>query len=370
MKRITAIDTLKGLMLVVITVDHLGGPLKIYTWETFGFITATEGFVLLSGILAGIVYRRRIEQGLPLAHGIFKRIIVLYKYYLVPALAVALIFRLFPGNVGYAYYWKDRLWLFIDHPLRAMWQMIILQYQPGYFDILSLYILMTLLIPVVIIALKRKWLHWILAASFGLWLAAQFDIMWLHQLWHGAFDRSAWQLLFVIGMCVGYHHRAAKQRIVRTGGAMLTSLLVITLIFLAINHQWLPTPPFITADSIDRHYLGWARMLNFSIFAFLISWLAIRFPRLFSIKWLAFLGRYSLQVYVYSGLLVYFFQPMYPRLEVWGDNWWIVITLAAVASLSLPAWLHNLHHRQLLVDRIRTIARQWQKQISPAISEV
>ncbi len=369
MKRITAIDTLKGLMLAIIMVDHLGGPLKTYTWETFGFITATEGFALLSGILAGIVYRRRVDHGSPVMNSLLKRIATLYKYYLLPILVVAFIFRLFPRNVGYAYYWKTWMWLFIEHPLQALWKTIILQYQPGFFDVLSMYLIFTLLIPIVISALKRGWGHWLLLASFGLWVVAQFEIPWLYHLWHGAFDRSAWQVIFVAGMYAGYHHRPAKQRIARTAPPMLALMFTIALVFLAISHHWLPTPAFITEANTDRIFLGWVRLLDFSIVAYLIAWLAIRAPRLFSVKWLALLGRHSLQVYVYSNLFIYFIQPVYLRIRPWGDAGEIIIPLLAVASLTLPALLHDLHLHQTIAIRIRTTANRWQKQFLPAISE-
>lgn len=369
MKRIAAIDTLKGLMLIIIVIDHVGGPLKTYTWESFGFITATEGFVLLSGLLAGIVYRRRSDRHRPLMKNILRRILTLYKYYLLPILAVAFIFKLFPRNIGYGYYWREWMWLFIEHPWQALWKSVILQYQPGYLDVLSMYLIFTLLIPVVIFALKRGWGYWVLAASFGLWFAAQFDIPWLHQLWHGAFDRSAWQVLFVGGMCIGYHHQSAKHRIKYIAPPILAGLLAAALAFFAISHHWLPTPAFITEASIDRIFLGWVRLLDFSVVATLIAWLAIQMPRLFSIKWLTLLGNHSLQVYVYSNLLIYFIQPIHPRLTGWGDIGKVVISLAAAASLWLPALLYEFHLHRSLVDRTLALTQHWRKQHLPVISE-
>lgn len=368
MKRITAIDTLKGLMLVIIMSDHLGGPLKFYTWESFGFITATEGFVLLAGILTGIVYRHRIEHHRPLFKNLFKRIVILYKYTIVPVLALAFIFRLFPPNVGYAYYWKTWLWMFIEHPMQALWQSMTLQYQPGYFDLLSLYLIFSLLTPILLFAFKRGWGKWVLAASFGLWVYAQFDVPWLHALWHGAFDRAAWQLLFVCGSYLGYHHRSTHQRIAHTPRWKLFALTTAALTFFAIRHAILPTPVFITDASIDRIFLGWARVLNFSIVAYLIAWLAIRFPQIFNIKWLALLGRHSLQVFTYSSVLVYFAQPIYPRVEIWGENWLILIVLAAVISLTLPALVHEwyLQHRGEITIQAKVFAggilRKWESE--------
>jgi len=366
MKRITAIDTLKGLMLVIIIVDHLGGPLKTYTWETLGFITATEGFVLLSGILTGIVYRWRVDRSRAVWAGIGRRTLTLYQYQLLPFLGIVLIYLRFPANVGYAYYWKRWLSFFNEAPLQALWNSITLQYQPQYFDVLSMYILFSLFIPVLIFAFKKGWGEWILAASFALWLTAQFDVPWLHGLTHGAFDRSAWQVLFVFGSYIGYRHRTIHRQISRTPPAMLALPAALALVFFAIRHNVLPTPNFITPESIHRHYLGWVRLLNFSIVAYLIAWLNIFAPYLFSIKWLAFIGKHSLQVYVYQNVFVYFIQPIYPRLKILGDGWWIFFVLLSVAGLTVPAILAEFRP---CIASARAARRCWQKQLIPILTK-
>jgi hypothetical protein len=57
-RRSVLIDFLRGLCLVLMTVDHLPVSLAKFTWQTFGFISAAEGFVFLSGLVAGLVYGR------------------------------------------------------------------------------------------------------------------------------------------------------------------------------------------------------------------------------------------------------------------------------------------------------------------------
>ena len=57
------LDTLRGLMLVMITINHLGSPLSLYTYQPFGFYSAAEGFVFLSGVVAGLVYAHYAQFG-------------------------------------------------------------------------------------------------------------------------------------------------------------------------------------------------------------------------------------------------------------------------------------------------------------------
>ena len=52
------IDALRGLMLVLMMVTHLPSRLTSPLGQPFGFVSAAEGFVLLSAYMAGMVYGR------------------------------------------------------------------------------------------------------------------------------------------------------------------------------------------------------------------------------------------------------------------------------------------------------------------------
>ena len=58
MKRYWEIDALRGLMLVLMTVTHLPTRLTDPLGQPFGFVSAAEGFVLLSAFVSGLVYSR------------------------------------------------------------------------------------------------------------------------------------------------------------------------------------------------------------------------------------------------------------------------------------------------------------------------
>jgi hypothetical protein len=53
MKRLWEVDALRGLMLVLMTLTHLPSRLTDPLGQPFGFVSAAEGFVLLSAFMAG-----------------------------------------------------------------------------------------------------------------------------------------------------------------------------------------------------------------------------------------------------------------------------------------------------------------------------
>jgi hypothetical protein len=62
MQREWRIDLFRGLALVMIFVNHVpDDPLAAFTAAAYGFSDAAEGFVLIAGISAGLVFLKRFE---------------------------------------------------------------------------------------------------------------------------------------------------------------------------------------------------------------------------------------------------------------------------------------------------------------------
>ena len=58
MKRDIRLDSIRGLVLAWMTINHLSGPLYAYSFQTLGFVSSAEPFVFISGVTAGMVYGR------------------------------------------------------------------------------------------------------------------------------------------------------------------------------------------------------------------------------------------------------------------------------------------------------------------------
>ena len=91
MKRYWEIDALRGLMLVLMTLTHLPSRLTDPLGQPLGWVSAAEGFVLLSGFTAGLVYSRLArERGVAAMERAFWT--RAFKVYLAQAATLLLLF--------------------------------------------------------------------------------------------------------------------------------------------------------------------------------------------------------------------------------------------------------------------------------------
>src|SRR5260370_7427308 len=62
MKRFTEFDVLRGVLLLMMSVDHSPSSLRRFTDQPLGFFTTAECFVFVSAFLAGMLFRKRAEK--------------------------------------------------------------------------------------------------------------------------------------------------------------------------------------------------------------------------------------------------------------------------------------------------------------------
>ncbi len=343
------LDTLRGLLLVLMLLEHAPGPLHAWTLHWFGFLSEAEGFVFLSGCVAGWVYTRTLrERGVgALWRRAGRRAVTIYVWHLAAFVAVwGLLHYLDPhvARLGWGA-WEPILGA--DWPAAAGWGLALF-YQPTMMDILPMYFVLLLFLPALLMVAEEKGGGWVLLGSLVLWLAAQAGCRasladYLPDgrgTFPGNFDVWAWQLLFVAGVVVGHRFAASagpprKRRTWVLGPA----LFVLGGLFAVRHSDWGGGVAVELPEAlISKPHLGPMRLLNFLALAGLVY---AGYPVLRTRcgnRALALLGRQSLVVFA-------FHLPLIFSLHLAQRYGWLpgparqcgVVALAA-ATLWLPAW--------------------------------
>lgn len=315
--RLWQIDALRGLMLVLMTLTHLPTVVSSPAGQPFGFVSAAEGFVLLSGFMAGLVYSKRQHRaGDPAMREAFLRRAL--KIYLCQAGLLLFLFSVVAliAMARQEVAILNMLPLFIDKPLAALAGSLLLVHNPPLLDILPMYILFMLASPVLMVHGQHQGWGRILALSVALWLGAQFGLgTWLlhgvftltrlplpaHQA--GSFDLLAWQLLWVMGLWLG------AQRAAAGGGGpplrfprwMLRCAIGIAVVGFVWRHA-IGQAPFLGNPSLEILFDKWqlAPLRLIDLFALVVvamhfePWLSRHLPRA---RVLETLGAASLPVF-------------------------------------------------------------------------
>lgn len=198
------LDLFRGLALWLIFVDHL--PPNLFTWLTirnYGFSDATEIFIFISGYTAAFVYGRAMaDRGFVVASArILKRVWQIY-------VAHVFLFTIFLAEISYvATSFENPLYTeemgildFLKHPDVTIVQALLLKFRPVNMDVLPLYIVLMLFLPLILWLMQRKpdltlalsVVIYAITWEYGLNLPAYPNGVWF-------FNPFAWQLLFVFG---------------------------------------------------------------------------------------------------------------------------------------------------------------------------
>ena len=198
------LDLFRGLALWLIFIDHL--PPNILTWFTlrnYGFSDATEIFIFISGYTAAFVYGRAMLQvGFVVATArILRRVWQIY-------VAHVFLFTIFLAEISYVatsfenplYSEEMGIMDFLKQPDVTIVQALLLRFRPVNMDVLPLYIVLMLFLPLILWLMKWKpdvtlalsALIYALTWHFDWYLTAYPNGVWF-------FNPLAWQLLFVFG---------------------------------------------------------------------------------------------------------------------------------------------------------------------------
>jgi hypothetical protein len=356
MRRFVQIDGLRGLFLVVITLNHLNTFLYKYTYEPFGFISAAEGFVFLSGLVAGLVYTHKlIKYGREeMLKSVISRSLTIYTYHSILYLSLFLLLVVMqPIDAHWTTFWISRMDFPEGDHFTTFLMGLVLLYLPKGMDILPMYFVFLLLLPLAIRQFQRGKAIVTLLISFGVWAAAQFglknkliDVVFAGKpMYMGYFDVFGYQLLFMAGAYIGYCLYNGKIQEDIYGAKFLIPVLCISLFFFTKRHGLFDLSIPEWQRLITKVKVGPLRLVNFATHVYLIAYLLHKFPSWMRWRPLVFLGEHSLQVFSWHLLLLLIIVP-YLSLYNPAPAVELLVAFACLLSLFLPAYLHQRHLEQ------------------------
>lgn len=376
MQREISLDTLRGLALVLLAINHLNSHLVIIAYQPIGFISGLELLVFVSGLVTGIIYNPISLQKRQMS--MWQRAIYRAKdiYLMHIAVVILLVVAALPFRDFLSHYFPWTTLLSHDTWTRIALSASLLN-QPAFLGVLPMYFVFMFMIPFVIQQLEKGRIQLVILLSGSVWLITQFGISLDGLLTHivpesipvhtAAFDILSWQFLFIMGVCIGFWRRThQKESCIPPRTSLFLVCLGLTGLFFLIYHghriveheklghyvpqllinidQWINT--IIDWDQwTERRNLAPLRLLNFIVAAYIIAKINIRFPQLFNWSWFAWLGQHALQVYAFHQIVVFAVAPL--QIHKMGFITDSLITLALLSTLSIPAWIHQ-HYREYL----------------------
>jgi hypothetical protein len=297
--RDTRIDFIRGWVMLVLIVVHTEffSLWNLLVWERVGMISGGEGFVILAGVVLGMVSRQRIMRRgwADASKRLLDRAFQLYRVHFTLILLVGLLALVSASAFAELSSFTDRgsKNVYPLYPPKAnvfLWlgSIVTLKMGPHQVQILGLYVVLIAVCPLLIIAIDKGRARALLGLSWILYFSnmvspkmptgAQFEY---------GFPLLAWQLLFVHGLVVGHYFNEIQAWFrTRAGTVMLVLCIAIAAFFFVVvqgtSNSLLPDwarfdlwPDFYrkVRSYADKNTLGPLRLLNYA--AFLVTIYAI-----------------------------------------------------------------------------------------------
>jgi hypothetical protein len=248
------IDLFRGFIILAVVITHIevAGPYSFVTLKAVGAITGAEMFVFLSGLVLGMVYPLGVKKfgEKTAALGAFVRA---RKQYVVTLAVILIVFALSfvplvntdeittftdrgtgdtgagaMGRVYDLYPNADRL-LDYPPPWYAVRQLLLLEMGPWPFNIMGLFVVLSLTIPGLMWLVKRGLWWVVLVGSWAVYAVGVLfpDFQLLPSQFEPVFPLFAWQVLFTHGLVIGNYRRQIVTALTSTVGKVLVGVGVV-----------------------------------------------------------------------------------------------------------------------------------------------
>jgi len=316
-----AIDAVRGIALVTITINHFTDTVvnmgmagfKYPTPTERGISSAAEVFFLLSGYLVGAVYlSRTAEIDVRSFAGIaWKRAARLYVSNIILFLGCWLIVAIAPAVLASV----TNFLPYLSHPADGI-KVMAMVWHPNFIGILYVYVLLLVFAPVFVAALRASpWIAFFVSALLYCVVQAspEFNIAAGSReegAWH--FNPFAWQFIFYSALLAGRYRLLAqlevrvRQHIGVVLGAVAMLLASYLLVWASRNSDMTGMSFAIPFD--DKQSLGVSRIAHALIYMSALLSVFWRFPVLLN-SWpgraLITIGKSSLEAFLISVVVTY-----------------------------------------------------------------
>lgn len=321
-KRDLRLDLLRGFAVLAMVADHIGGERSWLYALTGGdrfFVSVAEGFVFISGLLMGIIYAQVVAR-----HGLGAALLkCLQRAWTLYLLTITLTLTSAALSLQMGLAWAPRVtsatWLDFVLSVLTLHRTLYLT------DIPLLYTLLVLAAVPVLVLLASGYTKVVLAGAWGLWALWQLAPQHAQFPWPIAdnqiFNFSAWQVLFVTAMVIGYHRRDLARRLAPLPPHVVLgfsgALVAGTIALYALNLYPLWTEYAMLVDPLfGKIDLRFGRLLVFaSFFSFALALLTVVWgPISRALGWLLLpLGQNALTAYT----LHLFVVALLPQVSPW-----------------------------------------------------
>jgi hypothetical protein len=287
------VDFFRGLGLWMVFVDHMDPNICSYlTLWRFGFSDFAEIFVYLSGFIGIGSYQRALDAGDIGAalRRLGRRIGRLYVAHIL-SLAVSLIVLGIFAQYG-ARLHDGELYVWMQDPLRYALRALTLTYTPSVFWLLPLYIVISPILLLAAIGLRRA-PKLTFSISGALWLASQIPVLDSRLTIPAlVLHPAAWQFLFVLGAGTRYYSdRLQTFPLSRAFVGAAAAIVVGALVLKGLTfHRIAPLLPVmlhaIPGLNVGKDHLAYYRLLHFAALVVLVRAWTRQHPLRFQ-SWLA-----------------------------------------------------------------------------------
>lgn len=279
-RRDPRLDFFRGLAMFIIFVSHTPGNwLAGWIPARMGFSDATEIFVFCSGMASAIAFGRVFEdRGLAMGTArIMHRVWQVYWAHIAVFFAVVAQLLLTDKllNSGGAFTGTLNLHVFFENIRDGILGLLTLSYVPNYWDILPMYLVILLMIPL-IVTLRRLHPYLPFVFCIGLWLISGQQLLelpaepWSDRSWF--FNPFSWQLVFFAGFA--YMRGWLPVPPIRKDWMIVCAVILLMVIPFAnwkiwTSFEFLRAVRDAVGPLLDKTHLGLFRFVHFLLLAYL-----------------------------------------------------------------------------------------------------